>query len=81
MIQEEENIIAQGEEFRSKGKRIQLDPNWVRDGDKTFIDELISGKFDTNVKGISREEKLTNDLKRMKITEDHFEEEQGNRLV
>jgi len=44
MLQEEENLIKLGENYRKEGKRIQIDQNWVKNGDKQFIYDIVEGK-------------------------------------
>lgn len=44
MLQEEDNLLKLGEIYRSTGKRIQLDPNWIKNGNKQFIYDIVEGK-------------------------------------
>jgi len=44
MLQEEEKLLKQGEEWRMHGKRIPIEPDWIQNGDQQFIMDLIEGK-------------------------------------
>lgn len=81
MLQEEEKLLKQGEEWRMQGKRVPLEPEWLENGDQQFIKDLIEGKYDRIDKGNYKHEDLSETLKKMKLVEDSNLEEQGNRLV
>jgi len=44
MLQQEENLLKLGENYRKSGKRIQLDPKWIENGDKQFLSNITEGK-------------------------------------
>lgn len=88
MLQQEENLLKLGENYRKSGKRIQLDPKWIENGDKQFLSHIIEGKQDNNQntntndnKSRSNVDDLSASMRRMKLSENQRIEEQGNRLV
>jgi len=75
MLQEEEKLIKQGEDWRRKGHRIQLQASWLRDGDKQFIMDVVEGRMDGQSSGnILKEDKLAKEFTRINIRDD---DEQG----